>query len=149
MSLDPPYGDTRSGQTLLSATSSIGYIRGRRSCRSPGAFRAPPAHRAAGGPDTPGYAALADVADPARRPPAYIEVAQLDMFRNEDLAYALRLGQAGVPVESHLDPGAPHEFDFIAFNTTAFRRAIADGVLSSTGCPCPSPPGRGGTCPRR
>jgi hypothetical protein len=29
---------------------------------------------------------LAGVADPARRPPAYIEVAQLDMFRDEDLA---------------------------------------------------------------
>jgi acetyl esterase/lipase len=44
------------------------------------------------------------------------------MFRDEDLAYALRLGQAGVPVEFHLHPGAPHEFDFIAFNTTAARR---------------------------
>jgi len=33
-----------------------------------------------------------------------------------------RLGQAGVPVEFHLHPGAPHEFDFIAFNTTAARR---------------------------
>ena len=61
------------------------------------------------------------------------------MFRDEDLAYALRLGQAGVPVEFHLHPGAPHEFDFIAFNTTAARSAIADRVLSSTGCPCPSP----------
>ena len=50
-------------------------------------------YRAAGGPDTPAYAALARVADPARRPPAYIEVAQLETFRDEDLAYALRLGQ--------------------------------------------------------
>jgi acetyl esterase/lipase len=98
-----------------------------------------PAHRAAGGPDTPAYAAPARVADPGGLPPAYIEVAQLDMFRDEDLAYALRLGQAGVPVEFHLHPGAPHEFDFIAFNTAAARRAIADRVLSSTGCPCPSP----------
>ena len=61
------------------------------------------------------------------------------MFRDEDLAYARRLGQAGVPGEFHLHPGAPHEFDFIAFNTIAARRAIADRVLSSTGCPCPSP----------
>jgi acetyl esterase/lipase len=60
------------------------------------------------------------------------------MFRDEDLAYALRLGQAGVPAEFHLHPGAPHEFDFIAFNSTA-RRATADRVLSSTGCLCPSP----------
>ena len=35
---------------------------------------------------------------------------------------APRLGQASVPVEFHLHPGAPHEFDFIAFNTTAARR---------------------------
>jgi acetyl esterase/lipase len=61
------------------------------------------------------------------------------MFRDEDLAYALRLGRAGVPVEFHFHPGAPHAFGFIAFNTTAAGRAIADRVLSSTGCPCPSP----------
>ena len=87
--------------------------------RCPGSGRA---HRAAGGPDTPAYAAPAGVPDPARRPPACIEVSQLNMFRDEDLAYALRLGQAGVPVGFHLHLGAPHEFDFIAFNTTAARR---------------------------
>jgi acetyl esterase/lipase len=76
----------------------------------------------AGGPDTPAYAALVGVADPAALPPAYLEVAQLGMFRDEDLAYALRLGQPAVPVEFHRHPGAPHEFDFIAFNTTAARR---------------------------
>jgi alpha/beta hydrolase fold len=98
-----------------------------------------PAHRAAGGPDTPAYAALARVADPARRPPAYTEVAQLDMFRHEDLAYALRLGQAGVPVEFHLHTGAPRESDFIAFNTTAARRAIADRVIRLRGLPWERP----------
>jgi acetyl esterase/lipase len=82
----------------------------------------------AGGPDAPAYAAPARVADPAGLPPAYIEVGQLDIFRDEDLTYALRLGQAGVPVEFHLHPGVPHEFDFIAFDTTAARRVIADRV---------------------
>ena len=96
-----------------------GCIRGRRSCRRPALSGLRPAHRAAGRPGHPAYAALARVADPASLPPAYTEVTQLDMFRDEDLAYALRLGQAGVPVEFHLRPGAPHEFDFIAFNTTA------------------------------
>ena len=83
---------------------------------------------AVGGPDTPAYAAPARVADPAGLPPAYIEVGQLDIFRDEDLTYALRLGQAGVPVEFHLHPGVPHEFDFIAFTSAAARRVIADRV---------------------
>ena len=87
----------------------------------------------------PAYAAAARVADPAALPPASTEVTQLDMFRDEDLTYALRLVQAGVPVEFHLHPDAPHQFDFIACNTTAARRAIADRVLSSTGCPCRVP----------
>ena len=70
-------------------------------------------------PGHPAHAAPARVANPAGLPPAYIEVGQLDIFRDEDLTYALRLGQAGVPVEFHLCPGVPHKLDFIAFNTTA------------------------------
>jgi acetyl esterase/lipase len=80
-------------------------------------------------PGHPAHAAPARVADPAGLPPAYIEVAQLDMFRDEDLAYACAPARPGVPVEFHLHPGAPHEFDFIAFNTTAARRAIVDRAL--------------------
>lgn len=33
-----------------------------------------------------------------------------------------------VPVEFHLHPGVPHEFDSIAFTTDVARRAIADRV---------------------
>ena len=33
-----------------------------------------------------------------------------------------------VPVEFHLHPGAPHEFDSIAFTSDVARRAIADRV---------------------
>jgi acetyl esterase/lipase len=83
---------------------------------------------AAGGPDTPAHAAPARVGDPSGLPPAYIEVGQLDIFRDEDLTYAMRLGRAGVPVEFHLHPGVPHEFDFIAFDSAAARRVIADRV---------------------
>jgi acetyl esterase/lipase len=83
---------------------------------------------AAGGADVPAHAAPARVADPAGLPPAYIEVGQLDIFRDEDLTYAMRLARAGVPVEFHLHPGVPHEFDFIAFGSAAARRALADRV---------------------
>ena len=92
----------------------------------------------------PAYTAPAHVADPAALPPAYIEVTKLDMFRDEDLAHALRLGQADVPVEFHLHPGAPHEFDFIAFNTTGapsptrFVRA-PDAPVPHRWLPCSQP----------
>ncbi|MFD3807494.1 alpha/beta hydrolase [Streptomyces sp. NPDC058611] len=82
----------------------------------------------AGGADVPAHAAPARITDPAGLPPAYIEVGQLDIFRDEDLTYALRLSQAGVPVEFHLHPGVPHEFESIAFNSDAARRVVADRV---------------------
>ena len=59
-------------------------------------------------------------------PPAYIEVGQLDVFRDESLRYALMLSHAGVPVELHLHPGVPHEYDAIAFDADVSRRAQAD-----------------------
>ena len=109
--------------------------------RCPGSGRL---DRAAGGPDTPAYAALARVADPAALSPAYTEVTQLDMFRDEDLAYALRLGQAGVPVEftpaprtnstsspsTPPPPGAP--------SPTAFFRA-PDAPAPHRWLPCSQP----------
>jgi acetyl esterase/lipase len=83
---------------------------------------------AAGGPDVPATAAPARLEDATGLPPAYIEVGQIDVFRDEDLAYATKLSRAGVPVEFHLHPGAPHEFDSIAFASDVARRAIADRV---------------------
>jgi acetyl esterase/lipase len=66
-------------------------------------------------------------------PAAYIEVGQLDIFRDDDLAYAQLLGRAGVDVEFHLHPGVPHEFETIAPHSDVSRRALADRirVLSS------------------
>ncbi|WP_328843515.1 alpha/beta hydrolase [Streptomyces sp. NBC_00258] len=83
---------------------------------------------AAGGPDVPATAAPARLGDATGLPPAYIEVDQLDVFRDEDTAYATKLSRAGVPVEFHLHPGAPHEFDSIAFDSDVARRAIADRI---------------------
>ncbi|MGW6521366.1 alpha/beta hydrolase [Streptomyces sp. NPDC054962] len=83
---------------------------------------------AAGRPDVPATAAPARLQDATGLPPAYTEVGQLDAFRDEDLAYATKLSRAGVPVEFHLHPGVPHEFDSIAFTTDVARRAIADRV---------------------
>src|SRR5204863_3396441 len=72
------------------------------------------------------FAAPARLVDARGLPPAYIEVGQLDIFRDEDVRYALTLSRAGVPVELHLHPGVPHEYDAIAFDTDVARRAQAD-----------------------
>ena len=72
------------------------------------------------------------IAAPARQPdlsrlaPAYVEVGDLDLFRGEDIAYALRLSGAGVPVELHVHPGAPHGFDLLAPAAQVTRRALED-----------------------
>jgi acetyl esterase/lipase len=84
--------------------------------------------KAAGGRDVPANAAPARVADPSGLPPAYIDVGQLDIFRDESLTYALRLSQAGVPVEFHLHPGMPHVFPGIAYESALARRVMNDRV---------------------
>jgi acetyl esterase/lipase len=71
-------------------------------------------------------AAPARLKDARSLPPAYIEVGQLDVFRDETLRYALTLSQAGVPVELHMHPGVPHEYDAIAFDADVSLRAQAD-----------------------
>ena len=39
--------------------------------------------------------------------------ASLDVFRDEDIEYASRMLAAGIPVELHVYPGAPHGFEMI------------------------------------
>jgi acetyl esterase/lipase len=60
--------------------------------------------------------------------PAYIEVGDLDLFRDESLAYAARLAGAGVPLELHVHPGAPHGYERMAPSSELARRVSADRV---------------------
>lgn len=69
-------------------------------------------------------AAPARLKDFAGLAPAFIEIGELDIFRNETIAYVMELSKAGVPVEFHLHPGAPHGFDDIPSKLT--DRALAD-----------------------
>ena len=57
------------------------------------------------------YAAPARAQDLTNLPPTFIDVGDLDIFRDEDIAYAQRLIEAGVPTELHLYPGCPHAFE--------------------------------------
>ncbi|QLL07912.1 alpha/beta hydrolase [Mycobacterium vicinigordonae] len=60
------------------------------------------------------------VAVPARRgdlsglPPAWIGVGTHDLFHDEDIEYARRLTEAGVPCQLQTIPGAFHGFDLVA-----------------------------------
>ena len=81
---------------------------------------------AIGGPDVPVYAAPARAVELSGLPPCYLEVGQLDIFRDEDLAYAQHLSRAGVTVEFHLRPGVPHEFETFAFAADVAHRAVGD-----------------------
>jgi acetyl esterase/lipase len=68
----------------------------------------------AGGPDVEPYAAPARAGDVSGLPPALIQVGELDVFRDENITYATRLLQAGVPTELHVYPGAYHGWDAVA-----------------------------------
>ncbi|MCK0177185.1 alpha/beta hydrolase [Mycolicibacterium sp. F2034L] len=69
-----------------------------------------------------------DVAVPARRedlaglPPAWVGVGSLDLFHDEDLAYAERLRAAGVPCELEVVQGAFHGFDGIVPKADVSRK---------------------------
>ncbi len=67
--------------------------------------------REGGGPEVPSYAAAYRAGDLRGLPPAYIPVGDLDMFLDENIEYAQRLLQAGVPTELHVYPGGYHAFD--------------------------------------
>ncbi|ABW14134.1 Alpha/beta hydrolase fold-3 domain protein [Parafrankia sp. EAN1pec] len=88
---------------------------------------------ARGGPDVPPYAAPARADDLTGLPPAYVEVGELDIFRDESIEYARRLAMAGVSIELHVHPGAPHGFDALGPETDIGQRATADRVRVLTG----------------
>jgi acetyl esterase/lipase len=79
-----------------------------------------------GGAGVSGLAAPARFDDLSQLPPAWIGVGTLDLFQDEDVAYAGRLKAAGVPCELDLVDGAFHGFDLVrpkAEVSKAFRSA--------------------------
>jgi acetyl esterase/lipase len=82
----------------------------------------------AGTDDVPAFAAPARVLDVSGLPPTYVDVGELDIFRDEDIEYARRIAGTATSVELHVHPGAPHGFDAFAPETDVARRARADRI---------------------
>ncbi|MFJ3325809.1 alpha/beta hydrolase [Streptomyces griseus] len=82
----------------------------------------------ADGDEVPPYAAPARATDLSGLPPAYVDVGELEVFRDECAQYALRLIAAGVSAEFHLWPGAFHGFDGVLPHLTLPRRAAAEQI---------------------
>jgi acetyl esterase/lipase len=61
-----------------------------------------------------------------RLPRTLVAVGGADAFHDEDVAFAARLGQAGVSVDLHVYPGATHGFDRLAPDAAISRRCRQD-----------------------
>ena len=78
-----------------------------------------------GGQEADQYAAPARADDLSGLPPAFMDVGTVDLFLDEDLAFAQRLMHAGVPVELHVHPGAFHATELVAPQSVLSQRIWA------------------------
>lgn len=81
-----------------------------------------------GGPDVSPYAAPARAEDLTNLPPAFLDVGSAETFRDEVVAYASRLWQAGGVAELHVWPGGFHGFDGFAPQAAVSQAARAAHV---------------------
>jgi acetyl esterase/lipase len=89
-----------------------------------------------GAPDVSAMAAPARHEDLTGLPPAWIGVGSLDLFHDEDMAYADRLREAGVPCEVMVVEGVFHGFDAVRPSAAAsrrFREAMIAALAGSLG----------------
>jgi acetyl esterase/lipase len=75
--------------------------------------------------DVPPYAAAARATELAGLPPSCVIVGSIDGFRDEDMDYAQRLNQAGVPCELHVIAGLPHAYLLVP-GAVAVQQAMHD-----------------------
>ena len=71
------------------------------------------------------YAAPARNTDFSNLPPAYIDAGSAEVFRDEDVAYATKLWEAGVQAELHVFAGGFHGFDNFAPQAVVSQAMVA------------------------
>ncbi|GAA2738811.1 alpha/beta hydrolase [Actinocorallia aurantiaca] len=90
-------------------------------------------HLTPGQPDgVPHPAAPARAEDLTGLPPAWIGVGTHDLFHDEDVTYAERLRQVGVPCDLHIVPGAYHGFDSVQGKTGVARDFTRQQIAALT-----------------
>jgi len=72
------------------------------------------------------YAAAARASTVAGLPSTFMDLGELDIFRDEDIEYARRLAAANISTELHVYPGVPHAFETFASNTSVAAQAWAN-----------------------
>jgi acetyl esterase/lipase len=78
-----------------------------------------------GGPEVSQYAAPARAADLAGLPPAFIDVGSAETFRDEAVAYASRIWQAGGAAELHVWPGGFHGYSIMVPQAALSQESVA------------------------
>jgi acetyl esterase/lipase len=76
--------------------------------------------------EVPPYAAPARATDLADLPATWLATGELDLFADEDVAYAQALMSAGVSTELHVYAGAYHGFDLFAPTAAVSSRYLRD-----------------------
>ncbi len=79
-----------------------------------------------GGANVSATVAPARLSDFTGLPPGYIEVGELDIFRDESISYAQRLHRAGISCELHVLPGVMHGHDRLSVEIDVSRRSLAE-----------------------
>jgi len=85
---------------------------------------------ARGSADVSPVVAPARLNDCAGLPPTFIDTNELDIFRDEDMAYVIKLLDAGIHVDFHLYPGVPHGWEGIIPNSELAQRAMSNRVAA-------------------
>lgn len=84
----------------------------------------------AGSPKVPDGSVPARVENLAGLPPAFISVGAIDLFSDEDVEYARRLINAGVPTELHVVPGAFHAYDLLVPDAAVSKRFTESWIVA-------------------
>ncbi len=81
-----------------------------------------------GGEDVPSVAAPARAGNLSGLPSTYVEVGELDIFRDQSIEYARRIALTGTSIELHVHPGVPHGFERVIPHSRVGTRSQDDRI---------------------